>query len=166
MLLGSLFISLLTTTTTTTIQPKLHKTASNMKPEEKELVFDIDMTDYDEVRVCCSYAATCLYNCLLTISPQRRQHLFKVLVADDCRHQGGGSCAARSVWYCLLVGLSYTRQRTLASSASCGSTPVAVVCTAGLPTPAPGNSPRSALHPDSLSITPCNRMPAVRLLGT
>ena len=67
MLLGSLFISLLTTTTTTTIQPKLHKTASNMKPEEKELVFDIDMTDYDEVRVCCSYAVTCLYNCLLTI---------------------------------------------------------------------------------------------------
>ena len=49
------------------MQPKLHKTASNMKPEEKELVFDIDMTDYDEVRVCCSYAVTCLYNCLLTI---------------------------------------------------------------------------------------------------
>lgn len=39
-------------------RPKDHRTA-NLAAVQRELVFDIDMTDYDEVRTCCSGAEIC-----------------------------------------------------------------------------------------------------------
>jgi DNA primase small subunit len=40
-------------------RPSEHKKLTNFTPKDRELVFDIDLTDYDDVRNCCSGAKIC-----------------------------------------------------------------------------------------------------------
>ena len=39
--------------------PRDHLSVKNFRPESRELVFDIDLSDYDDVRTCCKEAGIC-----------------------------------------------------------------------------------------------------------
>lgn len=41
------------------IRPKDHRGSTAIQPVQRELVFDIDMTDYDDIRTCCNEANVC-----------------------------------------------------------------------------------------------------------
>lgn len=120
--------------------PSLRQSVSAFRPEEKELVFDIDMTDYDPVRNCCGGANICrrcwpLMNCAIKITDSALREVSKSL--SVC------------VFFCVTDGRFWKRKfpyravlllcvcRISVSNTYFGYTPVVVVSIVGLTTNEP-----------------------------
>ncbi len=60
-------------------QPKEHKTHRDFDVQEREFVFDLDLTDYDDVRSCCQFGQLFFLNrTFLKVSLLKREISFKV----------------------------------------------------------------------------------------
>ena len=86
-------------------RPTEHKKLNNFSPQERELVFDIDLTDYDEVRTCCSGARICNKDLTINIIGQVMKYRLHwvsnvndapcINYQDFLRSLGMGSCWSR-----------------------------------------------------------------------
>ena len=111
---------------------------AEFRPLQRELVFDIDLTDYDDVRTCCSGGGIC-DRCwgFMAAAIQVRARLppagFVRVSAEQPLLLGGGW--RHHTTHCRMAGAcrcwTLPCARTLGSSTCCGFTAGGAACTAG-----------------------------------
>lgn len=105
--------------------PKDHR-ITTLSAQQRELVFDIDMTDYDPVRTCCSGAEICAKCWKFMVVACR---VVDAALRGEFKHKIQSNCVANDN-----NPFPYVPQRTLVSSICCGCSVVAVVFIAGCAT--------------------------------
>jgi len=101
--------------------------AGALQPQRRELVFDIDMTDYDEIRTCCTDKKIC-----------RRCWGYIAAAVKVLDHSLRGESTMQNITRTLRVfirriSLTTIPQRRSASATFCGYTPVDEGSIAGYP---------------------------------